>query len=117
MAVSMVVVSSRPPDWSRDRFTRWWRGEHADAASKLPGLIAYRHGAVVKDYDHADGEAGWDGHAVLTFADQEALDAALSSPEWEAAVAQTKGMKGRRIILVCDEVDLLELKRNGTGEG
>ncbi len=108
----MVVLSSRPPDWSKERFTTWWRGEHADAAAKLPGLIAYRHGVVVKDYDAKEGEAdeGWDGHAVLTFADRAALDTAFASPEWAAAVAQTKGMKGGRLILLCDEVDLLEMK-------
>jgi len=44
---------------------------------------------------------------VLTFADQAALDAAFASPEWKAATAQTKGMGGRRIILITDEVDLL----------
>jgi quinol monooxygenase YgiN len=44
---------------------------------------------------------------VLTFADQAALDAAFASPEWKAATAQTRGMGGKRIILITDEVDLL----------
>jgi len=44
---------------------------------------------------------------VLTFADQAALDLAFASPEWKAATAQTKGMGGKRIILITDEVDLL----------
>ena len=56
---------------------------------------------------------GWDGHAVLTFADQAALDLAFASPEWKAATAQTKGMGGRRIILITDEVDLLAGIPNG----
>src|SRR5436190_1350532 len=54
MAVSMVVLASRPKDWSQDQFTQWWRGPHADAAKLLPGLLAYRHGAVTKDYDSPD---------------------------------------------------------------
>ena len=74
MAVSMVVIASRPGDWTQERFTDWWRGPHADAAKLLPGLIAYRHGVVTTDYDSPDAP-GWDGHAVLTFADQAALDA------------------------------------------
>jgi uncharacterized protein (TIGR02118 family) len=106
MAVSMVVVASRPPEWTQDEFTAWWRGPHADAARILPGLVAYRHGVVTKDFDNPDG-AGWDGHAVLTFADQAALDAAFRSPEWSAATEQTKGMRGKRIILITEEVDLL----------
>ena len=102
----MVVLASRPPEWTHEQFTAWWRGPHADAARVLPGLIAYRHGDVTKDYDNPQAPA-WDGHAVLTFADRGAFDAALASPEWRAATAQTKGMGGRRIILVTEEVDLL----------
>ncbi|PNQ02087.1 EthD family reductase [Sphingobium sp. SA916] len=112
MAVSMVVLASRPQDWTHEQFTSWWRGPHADAARVLPGLIAYRHGAVTKDYDNPEAP-GWDGHAVLTFADQAALDAAFASPEWKAATAQTKGMGGRRIILITDEVDLLAGDNHG----
>ncbi|MEE4453578.1 EthD family reductase [Novosphingobium resinovorum] len=106
MAVSMVVLASRPADWTQEQFTTWWRGPHAAAARVLPGLAAYRHGVVTKDYDNP-AEPGWDGHAVLTFADQAGLDAAFASPEWAAATRQTKGMGGRRIILITEEVDLL----------
>jgi hypothetical protein len=73
MPVSMVVLAGRPPEWTQDEFTRWWRGPHADAAKVLPGLVAYRHGFVTTDYD-SPGVPGWDGHAVLTFADQAALE-------------------------------------------
>ena len=106
MSVSMVVLARRPTDWDQNQFTSWWRGPHADAARILPGLIAYRHGAVTRDYDNPD-EPAWDGHAVLTFADQQAFDAALASPEWAAATRETKGMGGKRIVLVTDEVDLM----------
>lgn len=106
MAVSMVVLAGRPPEWTQDEFTRWWRGPHAAAARVLPGLVAYRHGVVTTDYD-SPGSPGWHGHAVLTFADQAALDHAFASAEWKAATAQTKGMKGKRIILITEEVDLL----------
>ena len=61
---------------------------------------------MTKDYDNPEAPA-WDGHAVLTFADHGALDAAFASPEWKAATAQTKGMGGQRIILITDEVNLL----------
>jgi uncharacterized protein (TIGR02118 family) len=105
MPTSMIVLATRPPEWTHEQFTRWWRGEHADYALKLPGLQAYRHGDVVFDYDHPAAPA-WDGHAVLTFASREALDAALKSPEWAAAVAHVGRMKGNRICLVSEEVDL-----------
>ena len=106
MAVSMVVVASRPPEWTQEQFTTWWRGEHADMARRLPGLIAYRHGRVTRDYDNPESPA-WDGHAVLTFASQADFEAALASEEWAAAVRHTGRMKGRRLILITEEVDLL----------
>ena len=106
MSASMVILATRPPDWTREQFTHWWRGEHADHAKKLPGLQAYRHGEVVFDYDHPGGPA-WDGHAVLTFPSREHLDAALKAPEWIAAVAHVGKMKGKRIALITEEVDLL----------
>lgn len=106
MPVSMVILASRPPEWTQEQFTAWWRDEHAEYAKKLPRLQAYRHGEVVFDYDHPEGPA-WDGHAVLTFPSRAALDAALKSPEWAAAVAHVGKMKGKRIALITDEVDLL----------
>lgn len=106
MAVSLVILSARPPEWTREQFTTWWRGEHADYGKMLPGLIAYRHGEVVFDYDHPDGPA-WDGNAVLTFPSRAVLDAALHSPEWAAAVAHVGKMRGKRIAIITDEVDLL----------
>lgn len=106
MSASMVVLATRPAEWTREQFTHWWRGEHADFARKLPALQAYRHGEVVFDYDHP-GAPAWDGHAVLTFPSREHLDAALQSPEWLAAVAHVGKMKGKRIVLITEEADLL----------
>lgn len=106
MTTNLVVLASRPPDWTQQRFTAWWRVEHAALARKLPGLLAYHHGVVTFDYDHPDS-AAWDGNAVLSFADRTALDAAMASPQWAAAVAHAGGMKGRRLVLITENVDLL----------
>ena len=54
------------------------------------GIPAYVQGLV-------DGESDRD----------RPLDTAFASPEWRVATAQTKGMGGRRIILITEEVDLL----------
>lgn len=106
MSASLVILATRPPEWSHEQFTTWWRSEHADYGRKLPGLTAYRHGEVTFDYDHPEGPV-WDGHAVLTFASREVLDAALHSPEWAAAVAHVGKMKGKRIALITEELNLL----------
>lgn len=108
MPASLVILASRPPEWTQEQFTTWWRGEHAAYARKLPCLQAYRHGVAVFDYDHPEQPA-WDGHAVLTFPTRAALDAALHSPEWAAAVAHVGNMKGKRIVMITDEVDLLSV--------
>ena len=106
MSASLVILATRPPEWTREQFTTWWRGEHADFGRKLPGLQAYRHGDVVFDYDHPGGPA-WDGHAVLTFRTRADLDAALESKEWSDAVAHVGKMKGKRIALITEEVEIL----------
>ena len=105
MPASLVVLATRPPGWSREQFKTWWRGEHAAYGRRLPHLQAYRHGEVMHDYDHPD-EPAWDGHAVLTFPTRALLDAALHSSEWAEAVAHVGKMKGKRIVLISDEVDL-----------
>jgi hypothetical protein len=75
-------------------------------ARRLPGLLAYRHGRVLQDFDNP-GAPAWDGHAVLTFETQAAYDAAMASDEWADAVRHTGKMRGRRLILITEEVDLL----------
>lgn len=106
MTTNLVVLAARPPDWTQERFTAWWRGEHAAMARQLPGLLGYRHGVVVVDHDPPEA-AAWDGHAVLQFASRAALDAAMASPEWSAAVAHAGSMRGRRLMLITEDVDLL----------
>jgi uncharacterized protein (TIGR02118 family) len=108
MSASLVILASRPPEWTQEQFTTWWRGDHAEFAKRLPGLQAYRHGEVVFDYDQP-GAPRWDGHAVLTFSSRKELDAALASQEWNAAVAHVGKMKGKRIALITEEVDLLRV--------
>jgi EthD domain len=102
---SVVVLSSRPSDWTRDRFIGWWRGPHADSAKKIPGLLDYRHGVVEGGFGKLSD--GWDAYARLAFADRESLDRALASDEWAAAIAETDGMGGRVIAVITSEIDLL----------
>jgi len=106
MPASLIVLAARPPNWTPAQFLAWWRDDHAAFGRKLPHLIAYRHGAVVHDYDRP-GNPAWDGHVVLTFPNRELLDQAMTSPEWAEAVAHVGSMKGKRIVLITDEVDLL----------
>lgn len=99
---NLIVLASKPTDWTHDQFIEWWRGEHADVTYPLPGLRRWSHTAV-KEAGDDKHSAGWDGVSVLSFDSKEALDAALKSPEWAKAVEHVGSMRGRRIIVMGEE--------------
>lgn len=99
---NLVVLASRPDDWTHEQFIAWWRGEHADMTYGLPGLRRWHHTEVIEPMDQKHS-AGWDGLSVLSFDSRAALDAALASPEWGAAVAHVGAMRGRRIAFGGEE--------------
>lgn len=101
---NLVVLASRPPDWSHERFVEWWRGEHADVTRALPGLRRWRHMAVDRALEPRS--EGWDGLSVLSFDTADDLAKALDSPQWAAAVAHVGPMKGRRIAVMGEEAEL-----------
>ena len=101
---SLVVLASRPPEWSHDQFIAWWRGEHAEVTRVLPGLRSWRHIAV--DTALEPRSEGWDGMSVLSFDTADDLKRALASPEWAAAIEQVGGMRGRRIAVMGEEAEL-----------
>lgn len=92
----LIVLAAKPSDWTHEQFITWWRGEHADVTYPLPGLKQWVH----VDLDEGDDpkSAGWDGLSILSFESKEALDKALQSSEWKAAVAHVGQMRGRRMI-------------------
>jgi uncharacterized protein (TIGR02118 family) len=101
---NLVVLASRPPDWSHEQFITWWREEHAEATRGLPGLRAWRHMAIDRALEPRS--EGWDGLSVLSFDTADDLDRALRSPEWAAAVAHVGPMRGRRIAVMGAEAEL-----------
>ena len=103
---NLIVLASRPPEWTHERFIAWWRGKHADATVALPGLRRWRHPEIEDAFDARS--ADWDGMSVLGFDTREDLDAALKSPEWDAAVAQVGDMRGRRIAVMGTEKDMFD---------
>jgi uncharacterized protein (TIGR02118 family) len=100
----LVLLASRPPDWTHEQFIEWWRGEHAELTYALPGLRRWRHTVVEKAFEPRS--AGWDGVSVLSFDNEADLRKALESPEWAAAVAQVGDMRGRRIAVMGPEKEM-----------
>ncbi|MGY4101522.1 EthD family reductase [Nocardia sp. R16R-3T] len=93
---NMIVLAARPNDWTHEQFIEWWRGEHAEVTYPLPGLLRWQHTELLESFD--EKSSGWDGLSILSFESRAALDAALASPEWKAAVENVGTMRGRRMI-------------------
>lgn len=106
--IKLTVLARGPREWTREQFVKWWRGPHASAAKKIPGLLGYTHGMVNEDLDKPAEVPTWDGLAQLYFEDRAALDRGLASKEWADACQEVVGMGGKRIALIMDEVDLLD---------
>ncbi|ORJ92549.1 ethyl tert-butyl ether degradation protein EthD [Prescottella equi] len=98
---NLMVLAARPSDWTHDQFIEWWRGEHAEVTYPLPGLLSWRHTEIVDSTD--EKSAGWDGLSILSFESRGALESALRSAEWKAAVEHVGSMRGRRMIWYGDE--------------
>jgi uncharacterized protein (TIGR02118 family) len=103
---NLIVLAARPSDWTHEQFIDWWRGEHAEVTYPLPGLRRWLHTELEDGLDPQS--AGWDGISILSFDSREALDAALASDEWKAAVAHVGSMRGRRMIFTGDERTMVE---------
>ena len=95
---NLILLAARPPEWTHEQFISWWRGDHAELTVQLPGLRRWLHTEVEAALE-ARSE-GWDGVSILSFDTREELDAALSSPEWKAAVEQVGDMRGKRIAVM-----------------
>lgn len=98
---NLVLMASRPEDWSHEQFIEWWRGEHAEVTYPLPGLRRWLHTDVQVALE--ERSEGWDGVSILSFDSKEALDQALASEEWAAAIKHVGRMRGHRIAVMGEE--------------
>jgi uncharacterized protein (TIGR02118 family) len=99
---NLILMASKPQEWTHDEFIQWWRGEHAEATCGLPGLRRWHHTEILERMDEKRS-AGWDGVSVLSFDSKEAMDAALASDEWKKAIEHVGDMKGSRIAVMGEE--------------
>jgi uncharacterized protein (TIGR02118 family) len=111
---NLIVLAARPSDWTHEQFIDWWRGEHAEVTYPLPGLRRWLHTELSGPTDEKTGQTSgqWDGMSVLSFDSQEALDRALASEEWKAAVAHVGDMRGRRMIFTGDELTMVAARQD-----
>ncbi len=111
---NLVLMASRPDDWTHEEFINWWRGEHAEVTYRLPGLRRWQHTEILEAFE--DRSAGWDGISILSFDDRASMKAALASDAWKEAVANVGSMRGQRIAVMGEEkVMVAETPENAEG--
>jgi len=108
---NLVLVASRPTDWTYQQFITWWRGEHAEVTYPLPGLLRWQHTELLEAF--GSKSEGWDGLSVLSFESREALEAALASPQWQAAGYHVGTTGGPRQMWVWREKAIVPLPATG----
>jgi uncharacterized protein (TIGR02118 family) len=81
----VVFMLLKRPDWSREEFGAYWRGEHVAIARHVPGLRRYVQNHFLPE--SIQGEPPCDGVAELWFDSAEAFQQALATPEGQATLA------------------------------
>jgi len=83
----VIFVIQRRPDLTREQCLAEWSGDrHVSVVKGLPGLTKWRQNHVTPD----SGESICDGIGELWFDDDEAMTAALNSPQMGAAVEDAR---------------------------
>lgn len=103
----VIFVVQRRADLTRQECLRAWSGEqHISIVEKLPGLRKWTQNHVTS----APGEPACDGIGELWFGSDQALDAALNSPEMAAAVDDAKTFLDmeRTGLIVVEELTLVD---------
>jgi uncharacterized protein (TIGR02118 family) len=83
MTVKLVVLYTQPEN--AEEFDRHYAEQHVPLVQKLPGLQHFEAGPFVGAVD--GGELTYHRIAELTFADQDAMQAAFGSEEGKATAA------------------------------
>jgi uncharacterized protein (TIGR02118 family) len=102
----VIFVIQRRPDLTREQCLAEWSGDrHVSVLKELPGLTEWRQNHVTGD----SGESICDGIGELWFADDDALNAALDSPQMGAAVEDAKSFLDmeRTGMVIVDEKTII----------
>src|SRR5687767_6161123 len=86
--VKLVFTLHRRPGMNPKEFREYWRTKHAPIGAALPGVRKYiqNHAGAALD----GSPPPFDGYSELWFDDMESLQRALTSPEGQAAVADSQ---------------------------
>lgn len=80
---NVIFLVRKATGKSLEEFTRYWIETHTPFTAKVPGVVAYRCYAAT---GAPEGAPAVEGVAILSFANREAYDRAMASPEFAAAI-------------------------------
>ena len=83
MAYTVIYQVYRKEGMSPEEFADYWENVHGPIAAKLPNVQRYTNYAVSSATDAYDPAP--DGFTLLEFADEDAINAAMTSPEMGAS--------------------------------
>jgi uncharacterized protein (TIGR02118 family) len=99
--VKAVFMVSRRPGLTTDEFQEHWLGEHGRLVAQSPALRRYvQNHAVSAAYGLASRPMTHDGFSELWFDDLEQLQKSSTTPEWQAALADSKRLFAEPVGLV-----------------
>ena len=100
MPVKLHVHYGMPTDPAH--FERYFVSTHAPLAAKMPGVRAFEYGKTRPGLDGAQPDTFW--IATLTFDDEDAIGAALASPEGRATTADIPNYASGGVTILVSEV-------------
>jgi len=82
--IKLIATFHRKSGMSDEEFLRYWKEVHVPLVARLPNLVGYVINPLVETMDDT---RPYDGMAELWFASRERFEAAMASPERDAARA------------------------------
>jgi uncharacterized protein (TIGR02118 family) len=86
-AAKGVGFGRRKPGMTVEAFQRHWREVHGPLGAAVPGLRRYVQSHTRLSAYNRGRDPAWDGVAIIWFDDSAALQAAMTTPEWERVSA------------------------------
>lgn len=107
--IKVMLVMHRRADLTREEFSEYWAGPHADIAKAWLGVRRYVQDHVLPELPL--GEPPCDGIAELWFDSAEALQAALGSAEGQRTMADLANFANteRTKPVVVEQSNVIEL--------
>ena len=87
---TVVFLVKKKASMTQEEFTDYWINEHTPLTAKAPGVVQYRCYPMI---GYPGQVPPFDAVAILSFADKAAHDAAMESPELNAALADAENFQ------------------------